>query len=236
MNIMLSILYYIQMLARKINWLLYKDKITTDGRFLMGLGGGISGAIRKDQIILGKNVGISGWLTVFPTGKITIGDYSCIGRGSVLQAMNTIEIGSYTLVAPDVWIVDNNNHSIYAKYRYIDIMGSRDFNEVGVDNTRTISKPIKIGSHVWIGRRSMILKGVTVGDRAVVAAYSIVTHDVPADSIVAGNPAKIVKQIDQEPINPDEVVYPDEILKEFKRNDTSDFDHIMKRFEKKSKN
>ena len=57
-----------------------------------------------------------------------------------------------------------------------------------------ISKEITIGEHVWIGTRAMILKGVKIGDGAVIAAGAIVTKDVPAGSIVAGVPAKVVKE------------------------------------------
>ena len=55
------------------------------------------------------------------------------------------------------------------------------------------AKPVIIGDNVWIGYRAMILKGVTIGDNSVVAANSVVTKDVPSNSIVAGNPAKIIR-------------------------------------------
>ena len=57
-----------------------------------------------------------------------------------------------------------------------------------------IKKRISIGNEVWIGNRAMILKGVTIGNGAVIAADSVVTHDVPAYSVVAGNPAKVIKE------------------------------------------
>ena len=56
------------------------------------------------------------------------------------------------------------------------------------------TQPITIGNHVWIGTRAMILKGVTIGDGSVIAAGSIVTHDVPPNSLVAGVPAVVKKQ------------------------------------------
>lgn len=55
--------------------------------------------------------------------------------------------------------------------------------------------PVQIGSHAWIGFNSIILKGVTIGDRSVVAAGSVVTHDVPADTLVGGNPARVLRTI-----------------------------------------
>lgn len=59
-------------------------------------------------------------------------------------------------------------------------------------------KPVNIGNDVWIGNNVIILKGVCVGDRAIVGAGSIVTKDVPADSVVAGNPATFLRMNLQE--------------------------------------
>ncbi len=55
------------------------------------------------------------------------------------------------------------------------------------------TKPVKIGNHVWIGTRVTILKGVNIGDGAVIAAGSVVTKDIPAGSLAAGVPAKIIR-------------------------------------------
>lgn len=196
MNILLFFLYHFQMIMRRVNWLLNKNKITARGPVFMNFGAGIIGQSDKSQIVLGKNVRLSGWLTVLGNGKISVGDYSLIGARSVIQAWDRVTIGSYVMISPDVWIQDNNSHSIFAQDRLVDMLGSRDFNPVNVDMTNAIVKPIMIGDHVWIGRRAIILKGVTIGDRAVVAAGAVVSQDVPADTVVAGNPAKPVKKIE----------------------------------------
>jgi acetyltransferase-like isoleucine patch superfamily enzyme len=201
MQLFLLALYYFQMAMRNLNWLVYKNKITSGGKVFMNWGSGIVGMENKDQIKLGKNVRLSGWLTVLYGGKITVGDYTLIGNKTVVQAFDRIDIGSYTMISPEVWILDNNNHSIYAQDRLIDMLGSADFNKVGVDNVHYVHKPVKIGNHVWIGRRSIILKGVTIGDRSIVAAGAIVTKNVPPDTIVAGNPAKAVKEIKPNPLD-----------------------------------
>lgn len=206
MQLILGVLSFIQQLSRRFNAWFFRGGYTASGPVNLNLGAGIlSGS--KDRIQLGKNVGISGWLTVLHDGKISIGDFSSIGPRTVLQAWNRITIGSYTLISPDVWIQDNNSHSIFAQERYLDVIGQKDFAAgPAIDNVNTIVKPVTIGSHVWIGRRAMIMKGVTIGDRSIVAAGSVVTHDVPPDTIVAGNPAKAVKHIKQKRKNPDQYI------------------------------
>ncbi len=209
MNILLSLLYHTHMTFRKINWFLYKNKVTFRGYAHLNWGTLILGMSNKDQVIIGKGADINGRLTVGKKGKIVLGDYVLTGPRSMIQSLDNVEVGRFTYIGPDVLIMDSNHHSIYAKYRMIDVLGV----EKGISGTHAITQPIKIGNHVWIGRNAMIFKGVTVGDRSIIAAGAIVTHDVPEDVIVAGAPARVVKKIDQEKINPDEALNVDELLK-----------------------
>jgi acetyltransferase-like isoleucine patch superfamily enzyme len=61
-----------------------------------------------------------------------------------------------------------------------------------------IAEPIHIGNNVWIYARSIILQGVTIGDNSVIAAGSVVTHDIPANCIAGGNPAKVIRNISRQ--------------------------------------
>lgn len=70
----------------------------------------------------------------------------------------------------------------------------RDYDGHTIDPSQPISAPVRIGEHVWIGQRAMILKGVTIGDGAVIAAGAVVTHDVPAGALAAGVPAKVIRE------------------------------------------
>lgn len=100
------------------------------------------------------------------------GEKGYINTGSRINCFNHIEIGDDCGIGDNVTIVDSDHHSI---------------------DGAQISAPIIIGNHVWIGSNSMVLKGVTIGDGAVIAAESVVTKDVPAHCLVGGVPAKILK-------------------------------------------
>lgn len=98
-----------------------------------------------------------------------------INEGVEITCASKIIIGEGATIARDVVIRDYDGHTIeQSNYK--------------------ISKPITIGKHVWIGNRAMILKGVNIGDGAIVAAGAIVTKDVPSGCIVAGVPARVVKE------------------------------------------
>lgn len=212
------------MLFRKINWFIYKNKVILKGDVNLNFGSLMIGMKSKNQIVLGRGVDLNGCLSVGKNGKIVLGDYTQVGPRAMIQALDSIEIGRFGFIGPDTFIADSNHHSIYAKDRMADTLGV----EKGISGVHAVSKPIKIGNHVWIARRAMVFKGVTIGDRSIVAAGAIVTHDVPQDVVVAGIPAKIVKNICQEHINPDEITSPCEIAH-------MNNDEIMKWLEKKLK-
>ena len=91
-------------------------------------------------------------------------------------------MGNNVMLAEFVTIVDHDH-----KF-------SLDNNELVFSGYET--KPVKIGSNVWVGEKASILKGCTIGDNVIVAAHSLVTKDVPSNSIVGGVPAKILKVIE----------------------------------------
>ena len=119
--------------------------------------------------------------TMTPTARLALGDKVGISS-SVIVAGNSIEIGEDTILGAGSMILDNDFH--------IPGQGFSWLTEYSLK-----SKPVKIGRGCFIGSRSIILKGVTLGDRVVIGAGSVVTKDVPAYSIAAGNPARIVGTI-----------------------------------------
>lgn len=145
----------------------------------------------KEDVILGKNVRMYGKLVSQNRGKIKLGDMVQIGNNSIIGAVESIIIGEGTGIAHNVSIYDNNNHPVNPEDRKIMRLSAWD--SPYRKWRYSISKPIVIGKYVWVGANSRINKGVTIGDNSIVAANAVVTKDVPSNSIVAGNPAKIVK-------------------------------------------
>lgn len=152
----------------------------------------------RNDIVLGDHVWMYGHLASQDHGKIIFGDYTKIGGNSMVTAVKSIIIGDYTAIGADVVVTDNNEHSINPDDRLV--MRSKDEDHPYRLWRYSDSKPVVIGRNVWIGSKSRINKGVTIGDNAIVAAHAVVTKDVPPNSIAAGNPARIVKtDIDKSP-------------------------------------
>jgi len=133
-------------------------------------------------------------------GEVIIGDRCFIGA-SHLIARSKIEIENDVFIAWGGYLYDHDSHSLDYKERQQDIQQQLLDHRAGVNfinnkNWSTVnSRPIRICSHAWIGMNCTILKGVTVGEGAVVGAGSVVTKDVPAWTVVGGNPARIIKEL-----------------------------------------
>ncbi len=113
------------------------------------------------------------------TGVIRIGREVRLNRGATICAYTEVSIGDYSMVGEFVSIRDAN-HGI----------ARGDL----VRNQPHDARPIRIGSDVWIGRGACILPGVTIGDGVIIGANSIVTKDIPANTIAAGIPAKVIRE------------------------------------------
>lgn len=126
--------------------------------------------------------------------RISVGNRSLIGGGSVLDCALEIAVGDDVLISYGCIIADSDNHSIYPELRANDLANWMNGRQHDWTNSRMA--PIRIESGSWIGARSVILKGVTIGAGSVVGMGSVVTRDVPPRVVVAGNPAVIVREIE----------------------------------------
>ena len=113
--------------------------------------------------------------------KIELGDNIDIGNNSFISANNHIEIGNHVIMSSYVFITDHDH-------------GFSDFSKNLHQQPLSEGGHVKIGDNVFLGTKCSILKNVTIGERSVIAANTVVTKDVPAYSIVAGNPGKIISQ------------------------------------------
>lgn len=150
---------------------------------------------REASIRIGAHCTVGALFEVGFGGEIQVGSNTYIGPGSILQSKEKIIIGNNVIVANNVLIVDNNNHPTDPAAR-LKMSQCNDFlNDELWSWKYAESAPIVIEDNVWIGRDSRIMKGVTVGKGSIVALGAIVTKDVPPYTIVAGNPAKVVKHL-----------------------------------------
>ena len=125
-------------------------------------------------------------------GEIEIGDLVYIGDGAIISTRERIRIGARTLIAHGVQIFDNDSHPVDARERHEDYLALL----AGRPRPHAIgAAPVEIGEDCWLGVNSIVLKGVRIGARSVVAAGSVVTNDVDEDCVVAGNPARMVRSL-----------------------------------------
>lgn len=154
-------------------------------------------SVGNDCILLHENVFES------DKGYISIGDGTFINGGTRLISRSSITIGNNVTIAWGCMIYDHDSHSLNYTARIKDqhqqlqdwytgnFIANKDWSLVN-------SKPIVIKDNVWIGFDVVILKGVTIGEGAIIGARSVVTHDIPAWSVAAGNPARVVKVLAKE--------------------------------------
>ncbi|EOZ9389284.1 DapH/DapD/GlmU-related protein [Enterobacter cancerogenus] len=133
-------------------------------------------------------------------GCVVIGDKTFINKDTKVISVDSITIGNNVTISFGVMIYDHDSHSLDYRDRQNDILKILDTqnlnNDIENKNWDCVkSAPIVIGDNVWIGFQAAILKGVTVGEGAIIAAKAVVTKNVPAWSVVAGNPAKVVKEL-----------------------------------------
>jgi acetyltransferase-like isoleucine patch superfamily enzyme len=128
-------------------------------------------------------------------GKIQIGDRTFIGR-SHLICYRSLIIGDDVIMSWGVTIVDHDSHSIDWMDRRNDV---RDWAAGRKNWERIAHAPVVVSDKAWIGFNVSILKGVTIGEGAVIGACSVVTRDIPPYTLAAGNPARVIRALGSPP-------------------------------------
>lgn len=135
----------------------------------------------KNSIRISKNceIGESVMIKTGFKGQIYFKNNVSVFHHTVLDIQDNLVIGEGSLIAPHCYICDYDHN----------FLGPKPVKQQGFS-----AKPIIIGKDVWIGAKCIILKGVKIGDGAVLGAGSVVTRDIPAFSVAVGNPAKVIKK------------------------------------------
>ena len=127
-----------------------------------------------------KRIDLSTWETDKINGELQLGKYILISPGTSIRSAQKIVIGDSTMIASDVTITDSDWHDIYDRTDYV-----------------ASPKEVIIQENVWIGEKSLILKGSKIGKNSIIGAGSVVSGEVPANVVFAGNPAKEIKKLDE---------------------------------------
>jgi acetyltransferase-like isoleucine patch superfamily enzyme len=133
---------------------------------------------------------------VGPRGRVSLGDYTLV-HGARIICDSEVEVGDYCLISWNVVFMDTYRVPLDPSARRLAL------ERVPRGTPRLLdadapSRPISVGDNVWVGFDSCVLPGVSIGDGAVVGARSVVTRDVDAYTLVAGNPARVVRRLNRE--------------------------------------
>lgn len=187
-------------------WLECQDYVDIHNSVILGASSSVIVPFRPTdpgvKITVGEHSQIFGCLAVYrPCASIKIGARTQIGASSVF-ATTKISIGDDVLMAWGITIMDNDSHSVYWEER------ARDVIQCGFDHlvypqdfcrnkdwSNVEAAPIVIEDKVWIGFGASVLKGVTIGEGAVIGANSVVTKDVEPWTLVVGNPARPIRKL-----------------------------------------
>lgn len=150
---------------------------------------------RDGQIVVGEDCNLRCRISFdSPRAQIFVGDRCFIGA-SHLVCHSKIEIGDDVIISWGVTIVDHDSHPLSWSERRNDVLdwavGEKKWRDVNIS-------PVIVGARVWIGFGASILKGVSIGEGAVVGANAVVTRDVPPYTVVAGNPARVIRNLSLE--------------------------------------
>lgn len=178
----------------RLKWWMIKKKFKSIGKNFV-VKWGVS--VREPQYIdIGNNVEIysnvsletwnsyGGCATGY-TPEMIIGDNVCITKNSYISCMNKVVIGAGCLLGQNTFITDNFHGQNKIEELEIPPVKRKLYSKGGV----------VLGRNVWTGRNVCIMPGVTIGDNAIIGANSVVTHDVPNNCVVAGIPARIIKEV-----------------------------------------
>jgi len=147
--------------------------------------GNVLAALREGRLALGPGVLLEPnvWITAPGSARVRIGEGTFLNIGVMVAALELVEIGAHCMLANGCFVSD-------ADHRFEDPVEPVPWQGF------TTKGPTRIGDNVWCGAHVVVTSGVTIGERCVIGANSVVTHDIPPFSLAAGAPAKVIRTIE----------------------------------------
>ena len=148
------------------------------------LHGNVLEALDEGRLELGPNVLLEPdvWITAPGTARVRIGEGSFLNIGVMVAALELVEIGVHCMLANNCFVTDADHR--------VD-----DFEQPITWQGFETKGPTRIGDNTWLGANVVVTSGVTIGERCVIGANSVVTHDIAPFSIAAGAPAKVLRDV-----------------------------------------
>jgi acetyltransferase-like isoleucine patch superfamily enzyme len=172
--------WYLVRYARFFWWRLRNRHVVAEGFVFLGRGVSLSARKGYGRLVVGRWVHLGDGNAIrCHEGNLRIGDKCVFGRSNTVNAFLDVEIGATTIVADWVYVCDFD-------HVYDDI-------HVPIKDQGIVKAPVRIGPDCWLGTKVTVLRGTTIGPGSVLAAHTVVRGDVPAMSVVAGVPGRVVK-------------------------------------------
>lgn len=180
------------------------DRYLKSGQIRIGHGCDLSGMSlfivdpnpQMPMLVIGNNTCVRGTIVLYQReSKVVLGNDVYIGPSTLIECVSKISIGNNVLISTNCNVIDTNSHSLHSEQRMDD---TKDWQKgLRYKNWKLVqSKEVLIDDKCWIGLRSIILKGVHLGEGTIVAAGSVVTKNTTPFTIVGGNPASIISHTD----------------------------------------
>ena len=170
---------YLRLIARVLRRRVFSRRLHTDGIAFIGPGVALQIG-RHGRIELGRWSWVGhGTKLRCHEGVISIGAKTVLGQDCTISAYQRVEIGRECVIADRVMLIDFDHGAVEVE-RPVRLQG-------------IYKRDVRVGHNVWIGYGACVLRGVTIGDNAIVGTNAVVTRDVPANAVVAGVPARVVR-------------------------------------------
>lgn len=177
----------LQNLAQQV-WSVFRQRCRIDATAQLGPHSWIENLSGDpDRVTIGARTVLRGLVRVEAGGRLSIGRFCYVGDDTLLSAQQSITVADHVLIAHECQLFDNNSHPVDWQQRrahFAAILGQ------GGGPVEIRSAPVVIEEDAWLGFRSTVMKGVTIGARTILSAGAVATRSAPPDSVMAGNPAE----------------------------------------------